>query len=266
LPNEAAAALQSEAKISVVTGRGFVTALLAALAVPGVAHACGAAYPGGPVYCTMADAPSAAATPRPRPRPLHLSLSWAFTSTTILFGDGKRADLHRHTVFAGTEVPIGQGASIRFGAGGIVAGQIFPHHERAEFGPGVSGYFGVAKSIVDEKTYVPFLQIGGTLSGSRVVTRGPAPNEGPSFTAFDLRAALTAGKTFGPVAMYATARAFGGPIFYRYRNEAVTGTDLYKYQVGGGVSLALPSHVVDAFVEGMALGERGIAAGLGTVF
>lgn len=244
----------------------FAIAVLAVWLVPSAAFACGAAYPGGPVYCTMADAPSRQRSARPRPPPLHLSLSWAFTSTTILFGDGKRADLERHTVFVGTEVPIGGGAAIRFGAGGIVAGQITPHHARADFGPGVSGYFGVAKSLVDEKGWIPFVQIGGTLSGSRVATRGPGVNEAPSFTAFDIRAALNAGKTVGPLAIYATARAFGGPIFYRYAGESVTGTDLYKYQVGGGLSIALPSRVLDAFVEGIALGERGVAAGLGTSF
>ena len=81
-----------------------------------------------------------------------------------------------------------------------------------------------------------------------------------------LIAALNAGKTVGPLAIYATARAFGGPIFYRYAGESVTGTDLYKYQVGGGLSIALPSRILDAFVEGIALGERGVAAGLGTSF
>lgn len=244
----------------------FVATLIVALAVPGVAHACGAAYPGGPVYCTMEDAPSHKKNLRPRPPPLHMSLSWAFTSTTILFGDGKRADLRRHTVFAGTEIPIAPSTSIRFGAGGIVAGQIFPHHDRAEFGPGVTGYFGVARSLINEKDWIPFLQLGAVLSGSRAATRGPGPTEGPSFTAFDLRAAVTVGKTLGPVAVYATGRVFGGPIFYRYANESVTGTDLYKYQLGGGLSVALPSHILDAFVEGIALGERGIAAGLGSSF
>lgn len=241
-------------------------ALVAAIAAPRAARACGAAYPGGPVYCTMADAPSRKTSLRPRPPPIHLSLSWAFTSTTILFGDGKRADLERHTVFAGTEVPLPGGAAIRFGAGGIVGGRISPHHDRADFGPGVSGYVGAAKSLVDERGWVPFVQLGGTFAVSRVATRGPGPNEAPSFTAFDVRAAATAGKTLGPLAIYATARVFGGPIFFRYRDESVTGTDLYKYQLGGGLSVALPSRVLDAFVEGIALGERGVAAGLGTSF
>jgi hypothetical protein len=241
-------------------------ALVGLVALERSAEACGAAYPGGPVFCTMDDAPGHQKPTTPPPTPLHLSLSWEFTTTTILFGGGKRADLQRHAVFAGSEIAVAKGLALRFGAGGIVEGEIHPHHDRADFGPGVTAFFGVAKTIVDEKTYVPFVQLGGTLSGSRAATRGPGTNEGPSFTAFDLRAAATVGKTFGPIVPYATGRAFGGPIFYRYAGEAVTGTDLYKYQVGGGLSLALPKHVLDAFVEGIALGERGVSAGIGTVF
>lgn len=214
----------------------------------------------------MDDAPSRRATRAMRPKPLHLSLSWSYTTTTITFGEGRRADLQRHAVFAGSEVALGGGASLRFGAGGVVGGQIEPHGSRADFGPGVTAFVGAAKSLVDERGAIPFVQLGGTFSFSRVATRGPAPNEAPTFTALDVRAALTAGKTIGPLAIYATGRVFGGPIFFRYRDEAVTGTDLYKYQVGGGLSARLPSHILDAFVEGIALGERGISAGLGSTF
>ena len=65
---------------------------------------------------------------------------------------------------------------------------------------------------------------------------------------------------------YLVARAFGGPIWWRIDGELVRGTDLYKYQFGGGFSFALPSRALDVFVEGIGLGERGLAAGLGTGF
>ena len=42
------------------------------------------------------------------------------------------------------------------------------------------------------------------------------------------------GKIFTP---YVTARVFGGPVYWRLDGADVTGTDLYKYQVGGGLSL-----------------------------
>lgn len=238
------------------------TALLGARA----AAACGAAYPGGPVYCTMEDAPGHRAAKPLRPKPIHLSLSWSYTSTTLTFGEGRRADLERHAVFAGTELALGSGLSFRFGAGGILGGRIDPHRARADFGPGATAFAGATKSLVDERGAIPFVQLGGVFSFSRVGTRGPGPNEAPTFTALDVRAALTAGKTLGPLAVYATARVFGGPIFFRYRDEPVTGTDLYKYQLGGGLSVALPSRLLDAFVEGIAAGERGLSAGIGSTF
>jgi len=46
----------------------------------------------------------------------------------------------------------------------------------------------------------------------------------------------------------------------------VTGHDAYQYQVGGGLSLALFKGRLDVFAEGIALGEKGVAAGIGTTF
>ena len=91
--------------------------------------------------------------------------------------------------------------------------------------------------------------------------------EAPRFTALDLRVGAIAGKTIANVfTPYVTARAFGGPITWRFDGANVTGTDLYKYQLGGGLSLALLDRRLDVFAEGIALGERGIAAGVGTTF
>ncbi len=233
------------------------------------ARACGAAYPGGPMVCTMEDSPAyRKAHPPIRAR---IGISWSYTTTTILFGSARRADLQRHVVFAGTELPLGNGYGLRFGAGGIVDGQLTPTHVpfrgSATFAPGVSAYIGIGKTIVDEGEIRPFVQLGLNISGARAATRGPSPNEAPSFTAFDARGAATVGKTFGGwLVPYVGARAFGGPIYYHYAGAKVTGTDLYKYQVVGGVAVALRARGLDAFVEGVPLGERGLSAGLGVSF
>lgn len=242
----------------------FLGALFLALTIgERRASACGAAYPGGPMVCTMADAPSARAKRSSHELPtVRVSASWAFTSTTILFGEGRRADLTRHSIFAGSEIPLSEKVGVRFGAGGIAGGAIHPRGERATFGPGATAFAGAAINVITERSGAPFLQVSGTLSFSRVATRGPSPNEAPSFTALDFRLGATAGKTIGGVFIpYASLRAFGGPIFYRYAGEAVTGTDLYKYQIGGGFALRLA--FLDVFVEGIPLGERGVSAGLG---
>lgn len=220
------------------------------------AAACGAAYPGGPVMCNIEhDAP--------KPPQGRVFASWAFTSTTLLFGGDLRADLTRHAVFAGAELPLARRLSSTVGAGAVVAGTLERNAQRFELAPGQTGFASIGWRAIDAATDGPwpFLQLTATLSASRTYAAGS------SFTAFDLRAAAIAGRTIENVfTPYVVARAFGGPISWRIGGADVTGTDLYKYQLGGGFSLALPSRVLDVFVEGVGLGERGIAAGIGNTF
>lgn len=260
----------------------ILSAILASFAMlaPRAAHACGAAYPGGPVMCDFprTGAHAAAATPAVA----RLSTSYAFTSTTILFGGGKRADLTRHAVFGSVQIPLNRSASFsaQLGAGGIAGGELVHGAARDSIGPGFAAFGGVAWRVVDGHDAIPFVQLTATLSATHMLTRtddrgtrtdgttspGARP-ESPRFTALDLRLGAIAGKTFADVfTPYVTARAFGGPIAWHFDGAAVTGTDLYKYQLGGGLSLALFDRKLDVFAEGIPLGERGFAAGIGTTF
>jgi hypothetical protein len=243
--------------------------------VPRTAHACGAAYPGGPVMCDFPGKDGGATEGVPIAR---LSASYAFTSTTLLFGNGRRADLRRHAIFGSVQVPLTRSGklSMQFGAGGIAGGELVHGAAHDSIGPGFSAFAGVAGRVVDGRGALPFVQLTATLSATHALTRtddrgtrtdgGTSPGS-PRFTAFDVRAGVIAGRTIGDVfTPYVTARAFGGPIAWRFDGEAVTGTDLYKYQLGGGLSLALLDRRLDVFAEGIALGERGLAAGIGTTF
>lgn len=223
--------------------------ILALWAVP--AAACGAAYPGGPMVCNIErDAPT--------PLRVRMFASWAFTSTTLLFGGDRRADLTRHAVFVGTEVPLARKLSFRFGAGGVVSGALERNGRPFDLGPGPSVFVGTGYRVIDERGPWPFLQLDATLSATRAAT-STTP-----ISAFDLRAGAVVGKTFGQgLTPYLVGRAFGGPIFWTVDGEDVVGTDRYKYQLGGGVSLSLASRALDVFVEGIGVGERGVAAGIG---
>jgi hypothetical protein len=253
------------------------------LAVPRVAHACGAAYPGGPVMCDFPrkDAGSAGATSATAPV-ARLSASYSFTSTTLLFGSGRRAELTRHAVFGNVQIPLTRSGalSLQIGAGGIAGGELVHGAARDTLGPGFAASSGVAWRAVGARGALPFVQLTATLGVTHALTRtddrgtrtdattspGARPDT-PRFTALDLRLGAVVGRTFSDVfTPYATARAFGGPIAWRFDGAAVTGTDLYKYQVGGGVALALVGRKLDVFAEGIAFGERGVAAGVGTTF
>jgi hypothetical protein len=147
-------------------------------------------------------------------------------------------------------------------------------------GPGFAGYGGIAWRVYDGTDVLPFIQLTTTLSVTHMLTRtddrgtrtdgSTSPDgraETPRFNAFDVRLGGIVGKTFADTfTPYVTARVFGGPVFWRFDGEDVVGTDLYKYQLGGGVSLLLAGGRLDLFAEGIPLGERGVAAGVGTTF
>lgn len=256
----------------------LLASLVSALAARD-AEACGAAYPGGPVMCDFPRRPERAGPGADAGRPvLRVGSAYAFTSTTLLFGDGRRADLTRHAVLGSVEAPLAPRVSLQAGAGGVLGGALTHGAARDTIGPGATGFFGVGARVYEGTRLLPFVQLTGTLSVTHMLTRAdgvgtggaPLPEGSPArprYTALDVRAGAMAGKTFGGVLTpYAAARIFGGPIFWRLDGARVQGTDLYKYQLGGGLSVALVSRRVDLFVEGIALGERGVSAGLGTTF
>lgn len=234
---------------------------LAALLAPRAASACGAAYPGGPVMCEIPES-LAKLWRRPVAR---VSASYAFTSTTLLFGSAGRADLTRHAALAGTELPLGPRLSVQVGAGGVIGGALTHSVSRDEIGPGWSAYAGLAGRAITGEGAAPFVQLSGVVSTTHMATK--TPTESPTYRALDVRLGAMVGKTFArTVTPYAAARVFGGPIFWRLAGQAATGTDLYKYQLGAGVAVSVLDRRLDAFVEGIALGERGVSAGLGTTF
>jgi len=239
------------------------------------AHACGAAYPGGPVMCDFPRGDHSKAAQRPV---LRLSSSYAYTNTTILFlGGDRRVDMTRHAAFIAAELPLSRAPtstfSLQIGAGGIGNGTLVSNASGVnpsrvyDIGPGFSAFTGLAWRVLDAKDdFTPFIHLTATLSFSHAATRSAVSND--RYSAVDFRFGAIVGKTLGDsgITPYIAARAFGGPVFWRLDGEAVTGTDLYKYQLGGGLSLALFDRKLDVFVEGIGLGERGLAAGIGTTF
>ena len=81
-----------------------------------------------------------------------------------------------------------------------------------------------------------------------------------------MRAGAVAAMTFGRLLTpYALARAFGGPVLWRYNGARINGTDVHHYQLGAGLALLLRRRI-DLFAEAIPLGERGLSAGAGLSF
>ena len=145
------------------------------------------------------------------------------------------------------------GGSLRLGTAGF---DLLP-------GPLVAA--AISCRVVDDRKARPFVLITLSLAGSwgDTAPRGGPPTE--SIVAVDARLGVAAGKTIARVLTpYVAARAFGGPVLWKYAGQNGTGTDTHHYQVGAGFSLALGRF--DVHLELAPLGERELAAGAGIAF
>jgi len=154
--------------------------------------------------------------------------------------------------------------SLLLGGGVSLGGDIAVGAERHQLEPGWLAMVAGSFRILDGTGYKPFLVTGLSLAaGSALAERGA---EHAQLTTFDVRLSVTVGKLFGDVlGPYAVARAFGAPVLWERRGEAVIGSDQHFFQLGGGIVAALGG-VVDAYLEVMPLGERSAGAGLGVMF
>jgi hypothetical protein len=81
------------------------------------------------------------------------------------------------------------------------------------------------------------------------------------WTANDNRLGVMVGKTFADhFVPFATARVFGGPVYWSLGGEDVVGTDIHHYTVGAGVTYQVPGSF-SIFAEGLALGEQSVSLG-----
>jgi hypothetical protein len=226
--------------------------------------------PGGPAgvsdTCNVGEINARIAEAR-RPK-WRSGAGFAHSSTRVRFSNADRAGLARSLVTTSVEHRPSPKWTVQGTLGMLLGGELVLDDGAAhDFDPGLVTAFTGAYRLVDGTGAAPFVLLGGTLSWASASTHARAPGAGSiGYNAFDLRFAVTVGKTIArSVSPYLTARAFGGPIFWRVRGEAVTGTDLFKYQLGGGLVVTIARRV-DAFVEGIAFGERAIVAGAGIAF
>ncbi len=180
-------------------------------------------------------------------------------ATTIVFG-GVHVSL-RETAATAT---IGHFATSRLGwsitAGGIVAGSI--EGKDVHGGGSIGG--SVSYLAILESARSPFVGVSATLGTALI--RATADDGGTrSWSAWDVRGGVIAGKTLGRFVPYLAARAFGGPVFWHRAGGAVTGSDHYHVTAGVGLILRLPSRI-DVTLEAMPLGEQSAIAGVSLRF
>ncbi|MBV9948821.1 MAG: hypothetical protein JOZ69_18380 [Myxococcales bacterium] len=235
--------------------RGLVSLLAGAAALLPVrqACACGASTGGaaGVSSCSLEEHEEAMR------RKWEAGVSYSFTSTALHFSDGHEFDEQRRATLAALDYQPTARTAIRAGAGVLAGGTLRAAAGRYDLAPGFVGVVGGSWRVVDASGAVPFVLLTAQLSYAGTSAASAA------YDAFDLRAGTMVGTTlWRTLTPYVLGRAFGGPVYWRYGGAAVTGTDVHHYQVGGGIAVVVARRV-DAFVEGVALGEQGLSFGLG---
>jgi len=164
--------------------------------------------------------------------------------------------LEQTAVMASFEYRLSPRWTLSASGGGVVAGRLVPSEGAISFGAGAAASLGASWLAVEPEGLRPFVMLTGSLAFSRVAI---APS---SYTAADVRLGVVAGYTllerFTP---YLTARAFGGPVFWREQQA----TDLHHYQVGAGLAVGLPGGF-DLSAEVVPLGEQRLTGGVGFSF
>ena len=241
--------------MSLRTVLGLSVVLAGGLLTRGV-EACGVSA-SGVASCSLAEHEEAS-----RPH-WAVGLSGLWTSTRLRFSNSVRADETRYGALASLAYVPSRKLVLQLGAGATFAGRLVAADQTYDFSPGPLASLGADYRVFESERV--FVMLTSALAFSAARTRlGAAPTVG--YAALDVRLGGEVGvqlaRVFRP---YALARVFGGPVFWRYQGQAVTGTDTHHYQLGAGLALRLPKNF-NAFVEGVPLGERALSFGGGMAF
>lgn len=239
----------------------FRILLVLALVLPSVrAKACGASAGGtsGVYACSLAEH---AEEVRKKWR---VGVGGGYTSTAIRFGDGLTFDETRTVAVATLDYRFTPRWTFELGAGALLDGQLRGQGTEHDFSPGGLAVAGASYRILDADGFRPFVLLSSQISSVFASTRGSTGTA--AYDALDFRLGVASGYSIARiVAPYALARAFGGPVFWRFQGQSHTGTDTHHYQLGAGVSFLIAKRI-DVFLEGVPLGERALSAGAGAMF
>lgn len=221
--------------------------------------------PVGPAGILECNGDEPAPRTAPAPRLFRVGAAYSVFATDLTFLGSQDAYIERRAATVSLSYRYSDKITLQGSLGATLGGRFVFGEERYTFDPGWLASFAATWKILGKKRDDWFLMLGAALGATGSVTRDSSHNA-ESMYALDARLSLMGGRTFFDVLTpYAVARAFGGPIFWKYRTQDVIGGDKYHVQLGLGLVVALPEHF-DVFAEAIPLGERAAVAGLGYSF
>jgi hypothetical protein len=196
----------------------------------------------------------------------HVGVSGSYASTAIRFDDDLRFDQTRNALLATVGYAPKRDLTLELGAGSLVDGSFERAGATYDFAPGFLLMVGGSYRLLQQDGTRPFVLLGGQLAYVMSHTKEYAGDESVPYHAVDLRMGPIVGWTFfDMLSPYVIARVFGGPVFWRYQDEAIVGGDVHHYQLGAGIALLIAERV-NLYAEGVPLGEQALAAGAGFRF
>jgi hypothetical protein len=186
-------------------------------------------------------------------------------SSTLKLGDHD-VDIRQRAVTATLDVRTSDRLTLQAGLGAVLAGELSTAGRTFDVKPGWLFSLGVGYRFVDGAGAAPFVLGSASYAMSFSHTQEAAAAPRVSLGTGDVRVGLAVGKTFFEVlSPYVVARVFGGPVWWKLDGEKLTGGDKYHYQVGAGLAVVVAGRI-DAFVEGVPLGEKRLSFGAGFSF
>ncbi len=168
-------------------------------------------------------------------------------------------------VVAATGMQIGRNWSWRAAAGALLGGTLTHDGRTHDVGTGWLVSASGARSFAFGPKRRFFATANLTFAMSSTSTRemvGGVEQDSVSLMAMDTRIGalfgVTLGERFSP---YLLARGFGGPISWALDGQDITGTDQHHYQLGAGMTVALPKNS-SVLVDVSLLGERSLSVGV----
>jgi hypothetical protein len=194
--------------------------------------------------------------------------SFGATWTALRFSGETTFDTTRSLALASVAYQPTRSWTFELAAGPLIGGHLETAGTRFDFEPGLVTAAGASYLVLDAAGARPFVLTTAQLAFVTTSTQETGTAGAPTarYDAFDLRLGGVVGwRLWNVVSPYALARVFGGPVFWTYQGQDVTGTDTHHYQLGAGLLVSIARRV-DVFAEGVPLGERGVTAGAGVAF
>lgn len=181
------------------------------------------------------------------------------TQTALRFDGSLRAEQTRGLVLGEVAYLPTKRLGLEAGAGAALGGSLDAGGMTHDFSPGPAAVAGIAFRLLDEPRYFAHFtsQVSAVWSRTRHESEASVP-----YSAYDLRLGGELGLNLLELLHpYVVGRVFGGPVFWRYRGESVTGTDLHHYQVGVGLGAGVGGRLA-LLAEAIPLGEQALSLGL----